>query len=290
MKQLFIGLIILCTAMAATAQKTVAGNKKSLLWRISGNGLKEPAYLFGTCHLLCASDYFFPATIDTALHSCRELCLEMDISNQAETGKIMLGMRDTTGRKLRDYFTTPQYAGLETFFNDSIKMPLSLFESMKPQALLGVIESYALGCGTDIKSYESDLVAKANAYQISVAGFENAAQMLTLLNQIPPDTVINSIVRMMHGQDELRRYNCQIIQAYKGRDIDQVYQIVHESGALGASELLLIDERNTQWIPAMVRKMQQHAVFFAVGAGHLGGAQGLISQLRQKGYILSPVQ
>jgi hypothetical protein len=39
-----------------TKSKVIAPDQLSntLLWQISGNGLKQPSYLFGTMHILCA--------------------------------------------------------------------------------------------------------------------------------------------------------------------------------------------------------------------------------------------
>jgi uncharacterized protein len=42
-------ICLLCSAML-TAQQIKTDN--SLLWKVSGNGLKKPSYLFGTCHFL----------------------------------------------------------------------------------------------------------------------------------------------------------------------------------------------------------------------------------------------
>ena len=40
----------------------------------------------------------------------------------------------------------------------------------------------------------------------------------------------------------------------------------------------------------MVGKMDQKPVFFAVGAGHLWGENGLISLLRKEGYTVEPLR
>ena len=45
-------LILLFTffiSLFANAQEL----EKSLLWKISGNGLKQPSYLYGTIHITC---------------------------------------------------------------------------------------------------------------------------------------------------------------------------------------------------------------------------------------------
>jgi uncharacterized protein YbaP (TraB family) len=51
MKKNFL-LAVLCLVTSATlfAQKNISDN--SLLWKVTGNGLKKPTHLFGTFHLL----------------------------------------------------------------------------------------------------------------------------------------------------------------------------------------------------------------------------------------------
>ncbi|NJO25532.1 MAG: TraB/GumN family protein [Bacteroidia bacterium] len=44
------------------------------------------------------------------------------------------------------------------------------------------------------------------------------------------------------------------------------------------------------WIPVMEDAMKKNSNFFAVGAGHLPGENGVINLLRKAGYTLTPVK
>jgi uncharacterized protein YbaP (TraB family) len=55
------------------------------------------------------------------------------------------------------------------------------------------------------------------------------------------------------------------------------------------NELLLVN-RNKSWISPMGIQMQKESTFFAVGAGHLGGAQGVIALLREAGYTVTAIK
>ena len=48
MKHFFISLLTLITGLSFSQEL-----EKSLLWKISGNGLKYDSYLFGTIHVSC---------------------------------------------------------------------------------------------------------------------------------------------------------------------------------------------------------------------------------------------
>lgn len=49
-KTFLLALFCLLSTSILVAQKTKEGN--SLLWKVTGKGLKKPTYLFGTFHLL----------------------------------------------------------------------------------------------------------------------------------------------------------------------------------------------------------------------------------------------
>ncbi|MEO7961599.1 MAG: hypothetical protein ABIR19_08625, partial [Ginsengibacter sp.] len=54
------GILLICSAVSCIAQQTddfkIQKTGNSLLWRVSGNELKKPSFLFGTFHLLCKND------------------------------------------------------------------------------------------------------------------------------------------------------------------------------------------------------------------------------------------
>ena len=65
---------------------------------------------------------------------------------------------------------------------------------------------------------------------------------------------------------------------------------MQNSGLDGNFEKELIDKRNIKWTPIIEAAAKEAPSFFAVGAGHLGGKNGVINLLRRKGYSVSPVR
>jgi len=51
----------------------------------------------------------------------------------------------------------------------------------------------------------------------------------------------------------------------------------------------LFEDRNRAWMKKISKLISKKSVFFAVGAGHLGGQNGLLELLRQKGFVVTPV-
>ncbi|MNE88753.1 TraB family protein [compost metagenome] len=80
------------------------------------------------------------------------------------------------------------------------------------------------------------------------------------------------------------------MQSYHKQDLESLAKLILESDQLGSSADELLDKRNQNWIPKMEELMKTKSCFFAVGAGHLGGPNGVIQLLRQKGYEVTPVR
>jgi uncharacterized protein YbaP (TraB family) len=73
---------------------------------------------------------------------------------------------------------------------------------------------------------------------------------------------------------------------WKKGDVDGIWRIA--SGMLNDIQSIsdrVITRRNNNWIPKIDRLLQSNETYFVVvGAGHLGGLDGLLALLRQRGY------
>jgi uncharacterized protein YbaP (TraB family) len=51
----------------------------------------------------------------------------------------------------------------------------------------------------------------------------------------------------------------------------------------------LLTDRNKKWIPKIETVARETPTFFGVGAGHLGGENGVIMLLKKAGFTVEPV-
>ena len=280
-------LTIFGQAPVSAQQGTRAGNN-SLLWRISGNQLSRPSYLFGTMHIICADDYVWTEKMKTSFAAADKICFEMDMDDPAVLTQVASGLMDKTGKKLEDYFTSAQFSLVKQFVKDSLGMDIALFQDMKPVALQTLMSTSGINCSNQV-SYEDSLMKSAQKSNKEILGLENPAEQIEVLESIPTDTVIHDLIEMIQnaGNKNDTEYD-QLVAAYKKQDIHQLYSLITASKDLGDMGIFL-DGRNKKWIPRMSEKMQKSSVFFAVGAGHLWGDNGVITLLKKKGYTVVPV-
>lgn len=262
----------------------------TLLWKISGKDAQGTSYLFGTMHMICVDDYVWNTAMQKSFSASEKVCFEMDLDDPQVMMQVATGMIDQSGKKLKDYFTDVQYQLLKQYIKDSAGLDIAMFEQMKPIALQTIMGFSQAGC-TSQTSYEDSLSKTATQSGKEIIGLEDAREQLDVLESLPTDSVIADIVSMLNHtarQDETE-YKA-LISAYTHQDLNTLYRLISNSKSLGAELPVFLDDRNKRWIPRMASKMKQSTVFFAVGAGHLAGPNGVISLLRAAGYKVEAVK
>ena len=85
-------------------------------------------------------------------------------------------------------------------------------------------------------------------------------------------------------QDDTK--DCALLDKYKRFEVD--YQLNTDLTQTENSSPLLI-ERNNQWIATLEIAMNTRNCFVAIGLRHLFYKQGLIEQLRFRGFLVTPI-
>jgi uncharacterized protein YbaP (TraB family) len=268
------------------AQKNEDG--KSLLWRITGNGTAQVSYLFGTIHLLCPDDYLWTDAMRASLKSCKEVCFEMDMDDPEVLTVAASGMMNDDDRQLKDYFTPGQYAKLATFTKSELGVDLSLLQQVNPTMLQMLLMTKAVSCAIPV-SYEANIMEEAKRAGKEIVGLETATEQLAVLNTLNDDSMIDGLMQMTDSFEASKAAYRMMLSAYKKQDLPALHRQIQHSKELGDDLGIFLDDRNIKWIPRMEAKMKGKPVFFAVGAGHLWGTNGVIGLLRKRGYKVEAV-
>ncbi|RYD96755.1 MAG: TraB/GumN family protein [Sphingobacteriales bacterium] len=267
--------------------------EKTLLWRISGNGLSKDSYLFGTMHKICEEDYFWTDTMKKYFHRADRVCFEIDLSNPFLILSTIKSMQSVDGRTLKDLFTPKDFAKLATYFKRANGYDIMLFNQVRPSILMLLLETDYVNC-LSFKSYEDEIKQEARKFDKPMLGLETVAEQFAAVAAVTDKEVITYVMNIVNGQ-YLRDKSHQMLYAriaalYKQQNIRELYDIIStDSTALFDKKEMVLDFRNKNWIPKMKAYSKDKSVFYAVGAGHLAGEAGLISLLRKEGYQLKPV-
>jgi uncharacterized protein YbaP (TraB family) len=160
---------------------------------------------------------------------------------------------------------------------------------MKPAALQSLFATKVVNCSEPV-SYEANILEDAKKLKMGVSGLEKAKEQLTLFDSMPIDSVVKDLVMMAKDYSKERKEYEKMLTAYKMQDLPLLNNIIQQSRTEGGNMDAFLDNRNKKWIERMEERMEQKPVFFAVGAGHLLGENGLIQLLRNNGYMVVPVK
>lgn len=298
------GLSFSLNAQAPTAQDT------TLLWAISGNDLAETSYLFGTIHLIPADDFFMPKTVSMAINEAKRVAFEIDMKEMEGPTlffSIFNKLQMPDNLKFRDLVSSDDYDLVKTYF-DSTGVPFAMFENWKPLFLSAMVgqdmeDMGNMGFGGmmgsedgDIRSYEIELTEIAEAGEKEIFGLETLDFQLTVFDSIPYEAQANMLVAAVEADmgsdpDAGNEFD-RMVELYKRQAISEMIDMVQESAEDTEDtnfEEFLLTRRNQAWIPLMAEAMSGGSVFFAVGAAHLAGENGVIKLLRDAGYEVEGV-
>ena len=284
MKKIFISLLTLLTGFSFSQEL-----EKSLLWKISGNGLKHDSYLFGTIHITC------DATLDDntlrALDNTKQLYLELDMDEKSMQMEMMQHMMMKDGTKLSTLLNSEDFKTVDEFLKKNLNMSAKLFDSFKPFMITTMLYPKMIDC--PFQSVESVLMKVSKEQNEEIFGLETIEDQMKVFDNISYEIQAEELVKMAKGnlekdKDEMNR----MLKIYENKDIEGMLKMMDDSENKITSENqdVLLNNRNKNWIPIMIKTMKDKPTFFGVGAGHLAGEEGVIKLLRKKGYKVEAVQ
>lgn len=293
LQKIALSLLFILAALGLQAQKTQAQpnpEEETWLWQISGNGLSKPSYLFGTIHVLCPDDFILSDGVLEKLNKSKQLVLEVaDAENPAN---LMLVLESMTmkGKKLKDLYTEEEYAELKQFFKDSLNSDIETLASFSPMFTMTSVLPAMLGC-TEIKSYESELTALARKQGKEVKDVETLQQQLSIFDTIPYHIQAQELLRTVRNWAKEKQTFRVLVDIYINQQFQYSQAFIHSTmGDMTEYEDVLLTNRNKQWIPKIKAYAAEKPTFFAFGAGHLSGTNGLIELLRKEGYTVTPIK
>lgn len=266
--------------------------EKSLLWEISGNGLKQNSYLFGTMHLMCKGDVEMTPKIQKAFDKTQSVLLELDMDDPSMMMKMMQASLSQDGKTVAEKLGKELSIKVDTILRKNSPMTLQMVNSLNLPTLSMQIGMFALDCEMDL-GYDMLFVQEAKNESKEIHGLESVElQIKTLLSQSDEESK-KAIEYMVDNFGEVKSEMNKLITTYKSEDVQALYDMTkatfedpkYPQGNLEE----FLDKRNIAWIPIIEKSIKEKPVFIGVGAAHLAGEKGVINLLRKAGYKVTEV-
>lgn len=273
--------LLFSICFTSTAQKKVYPN--TLLWRITGNGLTKPSYLYGTMHFNDRRLFHFSDSLYSYLEKAEAFAMEVDADEMLKALILSFSAEDTTGY-LKDAINKEDYQNVAAELETQFGIPAS--KITKKQAWI-----YKQSIQTKTKAKADDMDSFVDAYLYNIAkrqgkwvgGIEDMKDQLDLIQDFDGGFYLNN----KYFQKKENQLKEKLIKLYIAQDLNSLREWFDEMEPNERYKLLT--KRNFKMADRIDSMSALKSCFFAVGAGHLPGDDGLINLLLSKGFNVDPV-
>lgn len=291
MKRISLLLIALVAVVSVNAQ---------LLWKISGNGLQKPSYLFGTHHIAPLSVIESTPGLTDALDNADVLYGEVDMSVlsdpsvQMQMGMATMAPQDSTLSKVMSQADMETLAKMLTELNAPVTP--AMIEPLKPATITNLLTMLMATKEfpefDQTKQLDATLQAMATEKGKPVKGLETLQSQIDLLFNSPISEQAKSLHEELADPEKSARMAHLMADAYMSGKLNELERLMNDpaTGMTAEESERLITRRNSAWVDVLIGILPTASVIAVVGAGHLPGEKGLISLLRAKGYDVNPVE
>jgi uncharacterized protein YbaP (TraB family) len=269
-------------------------NENALLWKISGNGLKTAAYLYGTIHIIPKKDFFLTDSTVSAFNQATNIAFEFNLKKEMRLIpqiRLMLQTRMKGDTTLEMLLNEEDYSYVKNAFKNN-KIPMRFVERMKPMFIADLANQDLGGVRkAEMTSYEMEFLSRAKIQDKKISGLETARYQVGVFDKIPYTIQAQMLVDDLRNGNKSDKEYKRLVKIYKRQDLEMLAKMTLGSeDDLNNFNDVLLDTRNRNWIPVMEKLMQKNKMFFAVGAAHLVGEQGVVALLRKRGFTLTAVK
>jgi uncharacterized protein len=271
-------------------QLTSIGQDKynSLFWEISGNGLTEPSYLYGTMHTQDERVFQFKEGVMDAFNHAEIYAMEINVDSVDQVALLSKLIMDST-HSLKTLLTESEYTMVSDFFRDSLRQPLFLFEKMQP---LFTAQMVSL---RDLEAQQADALdiyffKEAKKQKKQTIGLEKTMEQIDAFSAISYELQAKGLVDAVRDYGKEGELDMDAMMKYyvegnldKLLEMTTEYDEEDEEMSKIFNDVFLV-KRNHNMADRAEPFIKKGSTFIAVGAAHLPGEEGIIELLRKKGY------
>ena len=288
MRKLILSATILLSGLFTFGQDAKLTN--TLLWRITGNGLSKPSYLYGTMHLTDKRIFQLGDSVYKALEQTDGFAAELDMNrlgtqmmnqflnneeqkNATEPPKVKERVSEETWNKYKLL--------LEKKFNKKAdKITVDDLDNIESKLQLDLFKKGDMP--TFLDAWLSGQARKQGKW---VGGIEDLEDQLEHMNDFGD---IEEKIQLALFDDNYYRGSLEwFIKVYTNQQLDTIDAFMYREED-GKKDYIMI-KRNLKMARRMDSLSAIRSTLFAVGAAHLPGDSGVIALLRSRGFTVTPV-
>ena len=272
--------------MAAALFLIATDGRAASVWKVTGD-TGNVLYLGGSIHALKSTDYPLPSAYNRAFDASQRLVCEVDPKALAESSKGLLKAGEyPRGDSLKNHVDPRTYDYLRRLFG-LLKVPEMKFARYRPWFLSLMLQTPSLHGMSETLGVEEFLMRRARANSKPVLGLESArehADIFLGLSDRQSEAML--LILFVPAERSAGGAGDTMTDAWRRGDTDTITRIFMD-GFRDFPSLAdnLLTDRNRKWIPKIEGYLHSGKTYFVVaGTAHMGGPNGVITLLRQRGY------
>ena len=292
----FLLLPVVHAEPPAAAAAPAAPDARPLLWKVSD--ADNSIYLLGAFHLLKEGDYPLPAEVDRAFDDAESLLFEVDPQAMAspDTAATMQKYMAYDGdARLSTALPKRTLEKLETMISAG-GGSLAALEHSEPWAVslglvMGITQSMGFRPDLGVDRHLMERAAKAGK---PTGGLETVDDQFRAMDSVPHTEQAKGLEEFLDDPRKMVQQMGDMHAWWRAGDVERLDTGLRAEMEQETPETyrLLNVARNQAWLPQVEKRLTGSTsddTLVVVGALHLLGEDGLVEQLRGKGYTVERV-
>ena len=278
-----IGALLALLGAAGTAAADPAA------WRIAGKQGGDVTFL-GSMHVLRATDYPLPPTIDKLFAHADVLIMELDLDATdpaTQQATIMRAAMLPPGTVLRDV-VDPKLYQLAQLRTREMGVDLALLERFEPWFLsIAILDQGMRKFGFEgERGLEQYLLRKSHEAHKPIIGLETLAMQIGIFDALPSSSQQALLEQTLNELDEADTEMAKLATAWRDGHLETLSEgLLADFKAFPGLYETLVKNRNAAWVEPLERYLGDGRHYLVVvGALHLVGRGNVIDLLKARGH------
>jgi uncharacterized protein YbaP (TraB family) len=268
----------------------VAPESKGFIWKIERDG--RTGWLVGSIHVLTRDYYPLPDAMEKAFMRSVILMQEVDERELGTPELVALVQQKgfyQDNRSLEAEVSKETFAAIRSRV-EKLGLQIEPFQRMKPWMVSLTLMALEVRKGGFDAAYGVDrhFFEKAPRMGKKFRALETAADQIGFLSELDTPMQEAMFREAAEGRDSELAQVTAMANAWRRGDIETLERILLTTmkDAPKVYDAIFV-QRNRAWVPKIEECLAEGHCFIVVGAGHLVGPDGLLMELKKRGYTVS---
>ncbi len=243
-------------------------------------------------HLKDSRVFHFADSVMVKFEECEAFAMEVVLSEDVQL-QLMKGLLMDSGFVLKKLMGASQYDSIDLYCRKNLGYSISQLDRLKPIYTSVILAQATL---TDTSKFaENDLFLDeyfqhvAIASQKSISALETVEQQLAVFDLLSYKQQAELLIETVRNAPNDALDMETLIGLYISNDLERMMKFENDFNLPDSLYNSLFTHRNHQMTDRIDTMIRKRSTFIAVGAGHLGGEEGLVDLLRRRGFSVVPI-